>query len=131
MEKGNEPIAGLVKDGVVIHVDYAPVPECTMSEFTYGEVCIKCNVCGRFKDEPKPTESEVRARLGCPLEGQEAEGWGYESSNGIRHWYGRLSSVALCGWAGRPDKLYPDEFMQECTGVDFCLDCLNARKEKE
>lgn len=130
MAKENEPIAGLVKDGVIIHLDYAPVPECTMQEFTYGEICIKCNVCGRFKGDPKPTEAEVRSRLGCPLEGMEVEGWGYDNSNGIHHWYDRLSSVAECGWAGRPDEVYSDEYMQNCVGVDFCTDCVKVRKEK-
>ena len=48
---------------LIIHMDYAPIPECKMGEFTYGEVCIKCNVCGRFKDEPVPTEEEVRREL--------------------------------------------------------------------
>jgi len=61
--KENKPIAGLVYDGTVIHLDYVPVPECTMQEFTYGEICIKCNVCGRFKDQPVPTAEEVRREL--------------------------------------------------------------------
>lgn len=127
----NEPIAGIVKGGVVVHIDYAPVRDCPMAEFTYGEVCIKCNVCGRFEDEQRPTEAQVRARLGCPLEGIEPEGWGYDGGNGVHHWYDRLSSVAACGWAGRPDDLYSDEFMQNCVGVDFCLDCQKRQKERQ
>lgn len=30
-----------------IHVDYAPVPDCTNPD-TYGYICVKCNDCGRF-----------------------------------------------------------------------------------
>jgi len=32
----------------MIHIDYPPVPECKRPEETYGEICIKCNECGRF-----------------------------------------------------------------------------------
>jgi hypothetical protein len=46
-----------------LHIDYAPVPECEMFEFTYGEVCIKCNVCGRFKNMARPTAEQVRREL--------------------------------------------------------------------
>lgn len=31
----------------MIHLDYRPVPECTNPD-SFGEVCVKCNECGRF-----------------------------------------------------------------------------------
>lgn len=30
-----------------IHVDFAPVRECGNAD-AYGEICVKCNQCGRF-----------------------------------------------------------------------------------
>lgn len=32
----------------MIHVDYSPVENCQSLELTYGEICVKCNKCGRF-----------------------------------------------------------------------------------
>ena len=32
-----------------MHLDFTPLPECRRPEDTYGEVCIKCNECGRFE----------------------------------------------------------------------------------
>lgn len=37
-----------------IHYDYRPVQECDQVEFTYGEICIKCNKCGRFNKKSEP-----------------------------------------------------------------------------
>ena len=34
-----------------VHWDYRPTKDCTQGEFTYGEICIKCNKCGRFNKD--------------------------------------------------------------------------------
>lgn len=111
MEEKNEPIAGIAKDGVLIHVDYGPVKSCRMGDLTYGEICIKCNVCGRFKDQPKVTEREVRLRL-CPHTlGPEMpeEGWGFDNDCITVHYWERLSSTAICGYVGRPEDIWSDD----------------------
>ena len=38
----------------VMHFDYAPTKDCNNPD-TYGEICVKCNQCGRF-DEPTNAE---------------------------------------------------------------------------
>lgn len=32
----------------MLFIDYAPVKNCKSPMETYGEICIKCNKCGRF-----------------------------------------------------------------------------------
>lgn len=32
----------------IIHFDYKPIKDCKHPEWTYGEICVKCNECGRF-----------------------------------------------------------------------------------
>jgi hypothetical protein len=32
----------------MIYIDYTPILDCKSLEETYGEICIKCNKCGRF-----------------------------------------------------------------------------------
>lgn len=34
-----------------IHIDFAPIDDCKHPEWTYGEICVKCNECKRF-DKP-------------------------------------------------------------------------------
>ena len=31
----------------MIHIDYRPVPDCINPD-SFGEICVKCNQCGRF-----------------------------------------------------------------------------------
>lgn len=31
-----------------IHLDYSPIKGCRHSEWTFGEICVKCNECGRY-----------------------------------------------------------------------------------
>jgi len=31
-----------------IHLDYAALDNCQNIEDSYGEICVKCNRCGRF-----------------------------------------------------------------------------------
>ncbi len=33
-------------------IDYAPIADCKHPELTYGQVCIKCDECGRFQEKP-------------------------------------------------------------------------------
>lgn len=41
----------------LIFVDFAPLDGCQNVEESYGEICVKCNKCGRFRE---PTEEEKR-----------------------------------------------------------------------
>lgn len=36
-----------------IHIDFGPTKDCKHPEWTYGMICVKCNECGRFNDEPE------------------------------------------------------------------------------
>lgn len=40
-----------------IHVSYGVTDDCKNLEESYGEICVKCNKCGRFDKDG--TESEV------------------------------------------------------------------------
>ena len=40
-----------------IHITYAPIEDCKSEYQTYGEICIKCNKCGRF--DGKEDEEEL------------------------------------------------------------------------
>jgi hypothetical protein len=41
-----------------VHVDYGVGPDCH-NPATYGEICVHCNVCGRWADRPRPTEADL------------------------------------------------------------------------
>jgi hypothetical protein len=32
-------------------IDFAPIKNCKSPELTYGEICVKCNKCGRFNQK--------------------------------------------------------------------------------
>lgn len=38
-----------------IHLDFAVTKDCKNPEESYGEICVKCNRCGRF-DKKEDTE---------------------------------------------------------------------------
>lgn len=126
----NEPIAGIISDGIVLHLDYEPVKGCTMGDLTYGEICIKCNVCGRWENQNQPTEEEARARLAPDTLGpeQNEEGWGFAEGGELVHYFERHSSVALCGYVGKPDELWDDENIKFWTHV-LCNTCLTQKDE--
>ena len=44
-----------------MHIDFAPIEDCKRPELTYGELCIKCNECGRFDygGVSNPVRSEI------------------------------------------------------------------------
>ncbi len=45
-----------------IHIDFPPLPDCRNIEETYGEICVKCNKCGRFgKSKRKAEEAPTNA----------------------------------------------------------------------
>ncbi|MHA2163504.1 MAG: hypothetical protein ACXABF_13870 [Candidatus Thorarchaeota archaeon] len=128
----NEPIAAIIKDGVVLHEDYAPVKGCTMTDLTYGEICIKCNVCGRFEDQGQPTERQVRGQL-CPSTlGPESneEGWGFADDCETVHYFERHSGVSVCGWIGKPDDLWDDATACSYWLCDFCPKCIDTIKKE-
>lgn len=124
----NEPIAALVKDGVILHVDYEPVKGCQMGHLTYGEICVKCNVCGRFEGMPIPDIEDVREQMdGGGMEFSEDEGWGYDEDVMQMHYYQRNRLVAVCGWVGRPVKLYAaDDYTLDRFQRHFCWSCLQT-----
>ena len=42
-----------------LHITYSVLDNCRNLENSYGEICVKCNKCGRFnEDKPKPTTDE-------------------------------------------------------------------------
>ena len=43
-----------------MHIDYGPERECFCPDMTYGQICIKCNACGRFNPD---RQKVLRARL--------------------------------------------------------------------
>jgi hypothetical protein len=53
-----------------IHLDFNVLPRCKNMEESFGEICVKCNKCGRFGDEahaPNPgasTEGDLYRELG-------------------------------------------------------------------
>jgi hypothetical protein len=53
-----------------IHLDFNVLPGCKNMEESFGEICVKCNKCGRFGDEahaPNPgtsTEGDLYRELG-------------------------------------------------------------------
>lgn len=127
----NEVIAGIVVDGVLVHEDYAPVRGCRMGDLTYGEVCIKCNVCGRF-GEPRTLESEVRGRIGDHTVTVDVdEGWAFSGDVRHMHYYERHNSASLCGTVGKCDELCEvDEDTIERFKHQFCTMCLEEKSEK-
>jgi len=46
-----------MNEPIIAHIDYAPAPGCSNSD-TYGEICVKCNQCGRF-NEPTQKKGEI------------------------------------------------------------------------
>ena len=40
-------------DKPIIHIDFAISRDCQNLEASYGEICVKCNKCGRFADKQK------------------------------------------------------------------------------
>lgn len=47
---------------MVIHIDLQPIKGCKYPELTYGEICVKCNACGRFDygGDSNPVRSDIR-----------------------------------------------------------------------
>ncbi len=43
-----------------IYISYAVTDDCKNLEESYGEICVRCNKCGRFDKE----EAEVRNKNG-------------------------------------------------------------------
>ena len=42
-----------------VHIDYSALDSCQNLEQSYGEICVKCNKCGRFnKKESEEKENE-------------------------------------------------------------------------
>ena len=46
MEEAEKPVAG-------IFIDCRPVADCRNSD-SMGEICVKCNECGRFSEQAEP-----------------------------------------------------------------------------
>ena len=44
----------------MIFADYSALDNCKNLESSYGEICVRCNKCGRFnkKEESEETKSE-------------------------------------------------------------------------
>ena len=41
-----------------IYVSYAVTDDCKNLEESYGEICVRCNKCGRFDKEKEESEVE-------------------------------------------------------------------------
>ena len=41
-----------------IHITYSALDDCQNLESSYGEICVRCNKCGRFDKETKELEEE-------------------------------------------------------------------------
>ena len=35
------------------NIDYAPIKDCKQGKWTFGEICVQCNKCGRFNPKKK------------------------------------------------------------------------------
>jgi hypothetical protein len=35
----------------MIHIDFSVTDNCNNLESSYGEICVKCNACGRFNED--------------------------------------------------------------------------------
>lgn len=42
----------MTKPKMTLHIDYQALPNCKNPEESYGEICVKCNQCGRFTFKP-------------------------------------------------------------------------------
>lgn len=40
-----------------IHCDFAVVKDCKNLEDSYGEICVKCNKCGRFDEKERDVQN--------------------------------------------------------------------------
>ena len=40
---------------MMIHIDYGVLDDCKNLKESYGEICVRCNKCGRF--DPKQEEA--------------------------------------------------------------------------
>jgi hypothetical protein len=41
-----------------IHISYGVTDDCKNLEESYGEICVKCNKCGRFDEEEGESEAD-------------------------------------------------------------------------
>ncbi len=51
---------------MIVFADYGALEDCQNLESSYGEICVQCNKCGRFKEpteEEKQKESEAEAEI--------------------------------------------------------------------
>lgn len=44
----------------MIHIQLTPIKDCKNFEDSYGEICVRCNLCGRFnEDDVKENDNEI------------------------------------------------------------------------
>lgn len=48
----------------MIHIDFSVTDNCINLEESYGEICVKCNACGRFNEDIKEEKKDESIQQG-------------------------------------------------------------------